>query len=260
MRLARRGSVVAAFTPTAIVFSEDAGTTFAPPLALRPSTDDAGGDPDVRHEAMVRALAAANPFLAAIGYDFDAAAEEAESTPLLEAYGFARASVRIGARASFEILSPIFDTCGPTDPLEALTHVRVDRAGHVSVSEPRITWGDGSRVAHAFLGPTGERYDLESTSEATCRVRTHEGTPLQTFGPCGRFVVGSSSRHTVVLNGVRVLRLRGAHAVSLGEVPPQVDAVDIRPDSRGRALVLSMDGALYRLGQRETAQLRPPTD
>ena len=168
----------------------------------------------------------------------------------IDTYGFYAASVAAdGAAVSF--VAPSFDTCSSSDHLEAAHVVRV---GPTAAAQRIISDVTANHTLALFMGRHGVLYQGGMVDGAgACRLSARTGgrsTELISVPRDSRcdIDVTSNGRFTVATVEGRVIRLNGRRALALGVAPADAPPHRVFPDSRGRALAVTLaEGDGFRL-------------
>lgn len=175
-------------------------------------------------------------------------ARRAHFPPSHDFYGFYAANATMGPTGRIELIWPTFSTCSSSDDLEAVARhsVRVDGR----VESHRLHMDDLALPQAVALGQNGFLYSMHD-DERSCSLQAIGGQLQQPLMRVRRdsmcaLMLGQNTRHTVAVFNDRVIRLRELTAIQLGRLDDQELAVDVHPDHRGRALVLTDDGRVLR--------------
>lgn len=177
-------------------------------------------------------------------------------------YGFYAASTYVHRDGSVSALVPEFNTCGSSDHLEGISLLR-----HARGRTARVPLPLGNLTATPAFGAGAVVYATRFRGDA-CVLTAARGDVTRDLGPrpgapCSA-LIAYDDRFTVAAIGDRVLRVAPDGVDELGRVSPdRAGVVDLAVDSRGRALTLDDDGAVWRHSAREAptrllASLGPP--
>ncbi|HTE54426.1 MAG TPA: hypothetical protein VK698_26415, partial [Kofleriaceae bacterium] len=166
----------------------------------------------------------------------------------VDGYGFYAATARARADGGLTVLAPTFDTCGSADVLEALVELR---AGGRRLTTRRWT---GRRLGHRTpaLAADGSIYRWFRDAGGACTLETASDASSATRGEACDVLVRHNGERTVAVvddgGVVRLVRRKpGAPSrIDLGHLERTEHAVDVTPDHRGGALVLTADGRVVR--------------